>query len=237
MARRGIASGGQANYHAAMHRVRVKIEGLADPAQAVAIAEMGADAIGLVFADSPRQVTVADAQAVVAALPPWVATVGVFVNASADEINAVVAATHITNVQLHGDESPDIVGLIDAPCIKAFRVKGEGWADEVNAFLAGLDEAGQANLQAILLDAYDKSARGGTGKQFNWDLVTAARDAGKLAGYPPIILAGGLSPATIADAVASVQPWGVDVASGVESSPAVKDMDKVAEFIRNTWQA
>ncbi len=235
MARLGIASGGQANYHASMHRVRVKIEGLRDPAQAVQIAEMGADAIGLVFADSPRQVTAEQARAVVAALPPWVATVGVFVNASADEINTIVATTGMTNVQLHGDEAPDIVSQIDAPCIKAFRVAGEGWTDEVAAFLAGLSEAGRANLQAILLDAYDKSARGGTGKQFNWDLVTAARQAGQLTDYPPIILAGGLSPDSVADAIRAVAPWGVDVASGVESSPAVKDMVKVAAFIRNTW--
>ena len=220
-----------------MHRVRVKIEGLRDPAQAVQIAEMGADAIGLVFAESPRQVTAAQAQAVVAALGPWVATVGVFVNAPVDEINDIVPATRITNVQLHGDETPDVVSQIDARCIKAFRVKGDGWTDEVDAFLTGLDEAGRANLQAVLLDAYDKSARGGTGKQFNWDLVTAAREAGKLTGYPPIILAGGLSPDSVADAIRAVQPWAVDVASGVESSPAVKDMDKVQTFIHNTWHA
>ena len=158
-----------------------------------------------------------------------------FVNASAEQINAIVAATRITNVQLHGDEGPDIVSQIDAPCIKAFRVRGEGWVDEVKAFLAALDEAGQANLQAVLLDAFDKSARGGTGKQFNWDLVAVAREAGKLADWPPIILAGGLSPDCVADAIRTVQPWAVDVASGVESSPAVKDMAKVAAFIHNTW--
>ncbi len=233
----GIASDGAGNYHARMHRVRVKIEGLRDPAQAAAIAELGADAIGLVLAESPRQVTLDQARAVVAALGPWVATVGVFVNAGVEEINVVVAATRITNVQLHGDEAPDVVGRIDARCIKAFRVKGDRWADEVDAFLTGLDQAGRANLQAVLLDAYDKTVRGGSGKQFNWDLVTAARKAGRLAGWPPIILAGGLSPDCVADAVRTVQPWAVDVASGVESSPAVKDMEKVAAFIHNTWHS
>ena len=217
-----------------MHRVRVKIEGLREPAQAVEIAELGADAIGLVFAESPRQVTAAQARAVTDALPPWVATVGVFVNAPVEEINAVVAAARITNVQLHGDEGPDVVGRIDARCIKAFRVKDDGWADEVEAFLAGLDEAGRANLQAVLLDAYDKNVRGGSGRQFNWDLVAAAREAGKLAGWPPIILAGGLTPDCVANAVRTVQPWGVDVASGVESAPGVKDLAKVAAFIQNT---
>lgn len=218
-----------------MHRARVKIEGLRDPAQAVAIAELGADAIGLVLAESPRQVTADQARAVVAALGPWVATVGVFVNASVAHINDIVAATRITNVQLHGDEAPDVVGRISARCIKAFRVKGDGWADEVDAFLTGLDQAGRANLQAVLLDAYDKTVRGGSGKQFNWDLVTAARKAGRLAGWPPIILAGGLTPDCVADAIRTVAPWGVDVASGVESSPAVKDMEKVAAFIHNAW--
>ena len=220
-----------------MHRVRVKIEGLRDQAQAVEIAELGADAIGLVFAESPRQVTAAQARAVVAALPPWVATVGVFVNAPVEQINAVVAATHITNVQLHGDEAPDVVGRIDARCIKAFRVKGAGWADEVDAFLAGLDQAGRANLQAVLLDAYDKCVRGGSGKQFNWDLVAAARQAGRLDAWPPVIPAGGLSPDCVADAIRTVQPWGVDVASGVESAPAIKDMAKVAAFIHNASRA
>ena len=220
-----------------MHRVRVKIEGLREPAQAVEIAELGADAIGLVLAESPRQVTTAQAQAVVAALPPWVATVGVFVSAPVEQINAVVAATRITNVQLHGDEEPDVVGRIDARCIKAFRVKGAGWADEVDAFLAGLDEAGRANLQAVLLDAYARSVRGGSGKQFNRDLVADARQAGRLDAWPPIILAGGLSPDCVADAIRTVQPWGVDVASGVESARGVKDMAKVAAFIHNASRA
>ncbi len=220
-----------------MHRVRVKIEGLRDPAQAVEIAELGADAIGLVLAESPRQVTTAQAQAVTAALPPWVATVGVFVNAPPEQVNAVIAATRITNVQLHGDEWPDVVGRIDARCIKAFRVKGAGWADEVDAFLAGLDQAGRANLQAVLLDAYARSVRGGSGKQFNWDLVADARQAGRLDAWPPVILAGGLSPDCVAEAIRTVQPWGVDVASGVESQPAIKDLAKVAAFIRNVSRA
>ena len=165
------------------------------------------------------------------------ATVGVFVNAPIEQVNAVVAAARITNVQLHGDEGPDVVGRIDARCIKAFRVKDAGWADEVDAFLAGLDEAGRANLQAVLLDAYARSVRGGSGKQFNWDLVTAARKAGRLDGWPPIILAGGLTPDCVADAIRAVQPWGVDVASGVESARGVKDMAKVAAFIRNASHA
>jgi len=218
-----------------MHRVRVKIEGLRDAAQAIEVAEMGADAIGLVFAESPRQVTCEQASAVVAALPPWVATVGVFVNEPVEEINETIAATGITNVQLHGDETPDVVGQIDVRCIKAFRVKSQGWADEVDAFLAGLDEAAVANLQAVLLDAYDKTIRGGSGRQFNWNMVAEARKVGRFADWPPIILAGGLAPDCVADAIRTVQPWAVDVASGVESAPGVKDMEKVRAFIYNTW--
>lgn len=218
-----------------MHRVRVKIEGLRDPAEACRVAELGADAIGVVLADSPRQVTAAQARNVAAAMPPWVATVGVFVNASVQQINAIVAATRITNVQLHGEEAPHVVGRIDARCIKAFRVRDAAWADQVDAFLAGLDEAGRANLQAVLLDAYDSNVRGGSGRQFNWDLVADARQASRLDAWPAVILAGGLDPGCVAEAIRIVQPWGVDVASGVESSPGVKDFAKVAAFLQAAW--
>lgn len=213
-----------------MQRVRAKIEGLVEPAVAIEIARMGADAIGLVFADSPRQVTAETARAIVAALPPWVATVGVFVNTEVGEINAVVERTGIGYVQLHGDEGPDVVAGIAAPCIKAFRVRDAGFADEVRAWLDGL--ADRSNFSAVLLDAYDPNVRGGSGEQFNWDLVAEACRSGQLDDVGPVILAGGLNPSCVQEAIETVRPWGVDVASGVESAPGVKDMDKVADFLR-----
>lgn len=215
-----------------MHRIRIKIEGLTDPATAVTIAQMGADAIGLVFAESPRRVDVDTAGRIVRALPPWVSTVGVFVNATAGAINEVVRRTRIGYVQLHGDEGPEMAGQLDARCIKAFRVRDGGWLGEVKGWLAGLDAPGRDNFAAVLLDAYDNSARGGTGKQFNWQWIADARASGSIEGLGPIILAGGLNPECVAQAVGVVQPWAVDVASGVESSPAVKDLAKVAAFIQ-----
>jgi len=213
-----------------VERVRVKIEGLLDPAEAVEIARLGADAIGMVFAESPRQVAPERAGEIVAALPPWVATVGVFVNADAGRINAVVEQTGIGYVQLHGDEPPQIAARIAAPCIKAFRVRNEAFAGEVRSWLDGVEA--RDNLSAVLLDAYDPDLPGGTGQRFNWDLVAAARSAGELGGVGPLVLAGGLDAACVRRAIETVRPWAVDVASGVESSPGVKDLEKVRAFLR-----
>ena len=213
-----------------MHRVRVKIEGLRDPQTAIKIAELGADAIGLVFAASPRQVTPQQARQIVSALPPWVSSVGVFVNADAATINEIVRQTNIGYVQLHGDEGPEMVAQIrGARCIKAFPMRDEGWLHEVKRWLEQVED--RPALSAILLDAYDPAARGGTGKQFNWQWIADARAAGQMDNIGPIILAGGLNPDCVADAIAVANPWAVDVASGVESAPGVKDLDKVRNFI------
>ena len=265
-------------------RVLVKIEGLRDPAEAARIAEMGAEAIGLVFAPSPRRVTVEQARAVVAALPHGVATVGVFVDAAADEINDVAERTGIACVQLHGDEPPEIAAQLARPCIKAFRVRDERWAGEARAWMgaarrfasvagsAAPERAEQAPQReraeqvpqrkraeqapqrkraeqvpplrgfalrppVALLDAYDPRAAGGTGRRFNWRLVAEARAAGAAAGIGPIILAGGLDASCVGEAIRLVRPWAVDVASGVESAPGVKDLAKVEAFLRAVREA
>jgi phosphoribosylanthranilate isomerase len=212
-----------------MNRVRVKIEGLRDVEMAVAVAQMGADAVGLVFAPSPRQVEPQRAAQIVAALGPWVSTVGVFVNANADEINDIVRLTGIGYVQLHGDEPPELVHQIEARCIKAFRVRNEGWAGEVVSWLDGLGP--RRNFSAVLLDAYDPLVRGGSGKQFNWSWIERSRQRGEMDAMGPIILAGGLNGDNVAAAIETVKPWAVDVASGVESSPGVKDLDRVMAFL------
>lgn len=215
-----------------MQRVRVKIEGLRDPQTALKIAQMGADAIGLVFADSPRWVSPEQARAVADCLPPWVVTVGVFINAEPAVINRVIERTRIQYVQLHGDEAPDIVGQISRPCIKAFRVRDDGWVHQVQSWLQAV--TARSNLAAILLDAYDPTAPGGTGRQFNWQMVAEARAARATAGMDPIILAGGLDASCVGHAIDIVQPWAVDVASGVEKAPGVKDLKKVEKFLRAT---
>jgi phosphoribosylanthranilate isomerase len=215
-----------------LQRVRTKIEGLRDPREALKIAQMGADAIGMVFAESPRWVSPEQARAIVDVLPPWVATVGVFVDADAATINRVVERTRVGYVQLHGDEPPDLVGEVRAPCIKAFRVRDESWLGEVRAWVEAVKL--RSNLAAVLLDAYNPRVRGGTGERFNWELVADARAAGAMAGLDPIILAGGLDAACVGQAIDLVKPWAVDVASGVEKAPGVKDLRKVAAFLRAT---
>jgi len=217
-----------------MQRVRVKIEGLLDPTTAVKVAQMGADAIGMVFAESPRRIAPELARAITDILPPWVATVGVFVNEDPDVINRVVEKSRIGYVQLHGDEAPDVVARICAPCIKAFRVRDEQWLGEVRDWVAAV--SAPSNFAAVLLDAYAPDVRGGSGHQFNWDMVADARAAGALAGIDPVILAGGLDSSCVSRAIDLVQPWAVDVASGVESAPGVKDLLKVEDFIRATQE-
>jgi phosphoribosylanthranilate isomerase len=213
-----------------MSSVHVKICGLTDPDQAQAIAQMGADAIGLVFAPSKRRITPEQGAAIVQAVGEAAQTVGLFVDASAEDINAVVAQTGVSRVQLHGDEPPEIVADIVVPCWKVFHVRDENFAVEVHDWLVCLPEG--VDVEAILLDTYSPKAAGGTGESFNWDFVARTRDEGLLGDLPPIILAGGLTPDNVAEAVRVVQPNMVDVSSGVETSPGVKDLTKVKAFLQ-----
>ena len=190
---------------------------------------MGADAIGLVFAESPRQVTPAQARAVADALPSLVSAVGVFVDDDAETVNRIAAEANLTMAQLHGSEPPEIVEHLSIPCIKAFRVRDSRWIDEVHAWLDGVRS--REHVAAVLLDAYVPGVAGGTGEQFNWHWVAQARDAGKLNNFPPLVLSGGLDAENVAEAVRIVKPWMVDVSSGVESAPGVKDLKKVEAFI------
>jgi phosphoribosylanthranilate isomerase len=243
-----------AEYSAGVHRVRVKIEGLWEPQTALRVAELGADAVGVVFAASPRRVTPELARQIVAALPPTVASVGVFVNAAPEEINRTIDQTGIRHVQLHGDEPPETVARIRAPCIKAFRVRDERWAHQVKAWLEGIpappgpgasgmgmtpnesrENASEGvfapSRVTVLLDAYDPAVRGGSGRRFNWELIARARERGEMDGIGPIILAGGLDASCVGEAIRVARPWAVDVASGVESAPGVKDLGKVRAFL------
>jgi phosphoribosylanthranilate isomerase len=216
-----------------MQRVRVKIEGLRDGETALRIAQMGADAIGVVFAErSPRWVSPEQAAEVVAALPPWVSVVGVFVNSPPEVVNRVAERTGIHYAQLHGEEPPGHLADLAVPCIKAFRVRDEQWLGEVYQWLEGLGNGPRP--AAVLLDAYNPEAHGGTGQRFNWQMVADARAAGKIDLLEPLILAGGLDDRCVAGAIELVRPWGVDVASGVEKAPGVKDLKKVESFLRAT---
>lgn len=197
--------------------VRVKICGITRPEDAAAAAEAGADAMGLVFAESPRRVTLEQARAILAALPPFVTPVALFVNETAEQIRETCQALGVRTVQLHGDEPPEFARQLAGLCvIKAFRIGGE-------ADLAPL-AAGYPAL-AYLLDSKVAGRRGGTGVTLDWTLAARAASLGR------IILAGGLTPDNVADAVRRVRPYGVDVSSGVECEPGRKDPAKVQAFV------
>lgn len=185
---------------------------------AQAAAEAGADAIGLMlWGPSKRFVTNTKAAEIVRSLPPFVSKVGVFVDATAEEVFRAVKEIGLDTIQLHGEETPDFCRQF-APLkvMKAFRVKDA-------ASLAGLADF---NTDAWLLDSYVAGEKGGTGAVFNWDLAVQAKDAGR-----PIVLAGGLTPENIAEAVHEVWPYAVDVSSGVESAPGKKDAELIRRFV------
>lgn len=197
--------------------VRVKICGITSLEDALMAVEAGADALGFVFHDeSPRHVTPDEAAGIIAALPPFIQTVGLFVNRPIEYVNETAARCRIDLVQFHGDEPPEFCDAVQRRVIKAFRVQD----------ITSLDPIRNYRVAAHLLDAYSPKAYGGTGLTFNWDIATVAKEFG------PVILAGGLTPDNVREAVATVQPYAVDVSGGVESAPGRKDAEKVREFIR-----
>lgn len=196
---------------------KVKICGITSIADGLAAAEAGADMIGLMLYDkSPRHVSIETAAAISAALPPFVVRVGVFVNPSEDLVLRAIADCGVTLLQFHGDEPPEFCSQFGAMSMKAFRIKDAQSLEELPKF----------STDAYLLDAYSANGLGGTGEQFNWNLAIEARKFGR-----PIFLAGGLTTANVAAAVKQVQPFAVDVSSGVESAPGKKDSAKVRNFI------
>jgi phosphoribosylanthranilate isomerase len=198
--------------------VRVKICGITNMEEALHAAACGADALGFVFfPKSPRCLTPEAARVIIAALPPFVTTVGLFVNEAPERIKEIVDYCRLDVIQLHGDEPPQACVISPYRVIKALRVKDA-------SSLVGLEEY---SVSAFLLDAWVADSYGGTGHTFNWEL--AARVARK----HHVILAGGLAPGNVADAIRTVMPYGVDVSSGVEVSPGRKDSEKVEAFIRN----
>lgn len=198
--------------------VRSKICGITRIEDALVAAEAGADAIGLVFYDkSPRAVDVRQARAILAALPPFVTSVGLFVNASRCFIGEVLDAVPLDVLQFHGDETPEQCEGHGRPWFKALRVRpGDDLHAEARRF---------AGARAILLDAYVPGVPGGTGERFDWSLIPADLPM-------PLVLAGGLTPDNVTEAIASVRPYGVDVSGGVEAAKGIKDAAKVAAFIR-----
>ncbi len=201
-----------------MTAVRVKICGITRVEDALAAAAAGADAIGLVFyAKSPRAVDIEQAREILAALPPFVTSVGLFVDAERSELERILASVPLDLLQFHGDESVQQCEAFGRPYIKALRVKA---GDDIAAQVARYPSA-----QGILLDAYVEGVPGGTGEAFDWSLIPQTLSK-------PLILAGGLRPDNVAEAVSRVRPYAVDVSGGVEASKGVKDVEKVGAFIR-----
>lgn len=201
-----------------MSAVRSKICGITRIDDALAAVAAGADAIGFVFyAKSPRAVTAAQARAIIAVLPPFVTTVGLFVNASACELNETLDAVPLDLLQFHGDETPEQCEGYHRPYIKALRVKA---GDDIAAACAAY-----ASASGILLDTYVEGVPGGTGQAFDWSLIPQGLSK-------PIILAGGLSVQNVSQAISQVQPYAVDVSGGVEKSKGIKDHDKIRAFMQ-----
>ena len=197
--------------------VRVKICGITRLQDLHAACEAGADALGFVFYEkSPRHVSIATAAALVRDLPPFVQSVGLFVNAEPAFIEAVLQAVPLDLLQFHGDETPADCMRYGRPYIKAVRVTP---STDLLKCAADFETA-----RGLLLDAYVPGVPGGTGERFDWSLIPP--DLPK-----PVILSGGLTPANVADAVAQVRPWAVDVSSGVEAAKGIKDPHHVAQFI------
>jgi len=197
--------------------VKVKICGITNVPDALAATEAGADALGFVFyEDSPRAVSVGAAAEIIRQLPPWLVKVGVFVNAAEDLVVRAIGECGLNLVQFHGEEPPEYCVRFGVMSMKAFRIR------DAESLLALPRYA----TDAWLLDAYSADKPGGTGEPFNWDLAQEAGRNGR-----PIFLAGGLTPQNVAEAVRRVQPYGVDVSSGVESAPGRKDHGKVRQFV------
>lgn len=187
----------------------VKICGITRLEDAEAAIELGAGAIGFVFwPKSPRYVDPERARTIVAALPPFIATVGVFVDQTARLVNGVAARVGLSTVQLHGDEPIEMLGEIERPVVKAMALRASTTAEEADAWPSRV---------RLLIDAHDPDQRGGTGRAVDWKRAAA------VAARRPVLLAGGLNAANVADAIRTVKPFGIDVSSGVESSPGIKD--------------
>ncbi|HEB91892.1 MAG TPA: phosphoribosylanthranilate isomerase [Gammaproteobacteria bacterium] len=198
-------------------RTRIKICGFTRPDDARQAAVLGVDAIGLVFyAPSPRAVDIARAQVIVGALPPFVSRVGLFVDESATQVRAVLEQVALDLLQFHGDESPDYCAQFGRPWLKAIRMR------------EGVDPAREAEhyraAAGLLLDTYRPGAPGGTGESFDWSRVPQDLNL-------PVVLAGGLTPANVGEAIATTRPFAVDLSGGVESAKGIKDAVKMAALV------
>lgn len=213
-----------------MKRTRIKICGIRTIEAALAAAAGGADAIGLVFVEkSPRCVDVATAAAIIESLPAFVEPVGLFADTPLETIRKITSALHMTTIQMHGRETPDdVLAALPLRVIKALPFGEDKDVQTWHRWRTGV-----ANVSALLVDSpppVDSTITGGHGEVFDWNAMAASEHHQRIAGMAPIILAGGLTPRNVAQAIRTVAPYGVDVSSGVESSRGIKDLAKIHAF-------
>lgn len=200
-----------------MH-TRIKVCGIKHLDDALKSVEFGADAIGLIFVEkSPRYASLTDARIIAESMPPFVTVVGLFMDSSAKEVKEALKVVPLNLLQFHGDESPEYCDQFGMPYIKVLRMR-----ENVNVVAFAQE---YPNAAGILLDTYKMGVGGGTGHTFDWNLIPEDVPL-------PLILAGGLTPENVASAVETVKPYAVDVSSGVESEPAIKDHKKIEQFIK-----
>ena len=200
------------------NHVKVKVCGMTNLKDTLLAVEEGSDAVGFIFyKKSPRSVTMKLVREIVLELPPFVDTVGVFVDETEEKINKIADYCNLDMVQLHGDESPAFCKKIRRRVIKAIRVKDMQSVKKLSSF----------EVSGFLLDTFSENIHGGTGKVFDWNLALPAKKLG------PVIMAGGLTPNNVSQAIQRVRPYGVDVCSGVESQPGIKDHKQIRDFLKN----
>ena len=204
-----------------MSGIKVKICGITHPEDAAAAVEAGADALGFIcYRKSPRYVEAEEIKRIVAGLPPFVLTVGVFVNEESKTVRDLMDACGLAIAQLHGDETAGYCETLGRPVLRALRLQDR------SSLLQLAEYRGRAGVRGFVVDAFSKEMYGGTGQVVDWEL------AAEVARTAPIVLAGGLVAENVEEAIRKVRPYGVDVSSGVEASPGRKDHRKLAAFVR-----
>ena len=200
---------------------RIKICGITRLEDALEAVRLGVNAIGFVFADSPRRISSKAAREIALELPPFVDKVGVFVNEEISEIKELYSYCRLNYIQLHGDEDRAYIDTLSLPVIKAFRVKDDNILKQLKDFA----------LSHFLLDTFDNNRQGGTGRSFDWSIAREARQFGR------VILSGGLDADNIGEAIKEARPYAVDVSSGVERRPGLKDFAKMKKFVSEVYGA
>jgi phosphoribosylanthranilate isomerase len=222
-----------------VNRTRIKICGITRVEDALAAARAGADAIGMVFyKPAPRCITVDRAREILAALPPFVTAVGLFVDAAPDEVLRTTADLGLRHVQLHGRETPETVAALRGRAvIKALRVSPDTLEDKLRTWRHAMARHALSYLCGLVLETGGAPAAGGTGVENDWGLIRELQRQRAFEGLPPVIAAGGLTAGNVGRVVRELRPWAVDVSSGVEITRGEKSAEKIAQFVAEVCRA